>query len=111
MSGTGRSSKTCRVRLGERDTLTVTMHSGYIHLKLTSPGRQFFTSNIYIPRKTLIPLLRWILKSTRVVPANSGDTKFYVPDAERRAYKFEQEIDAQMKAAKKKRDRKRRARI
>lgn len=98
------------LRLGDTDKLYVTMHQGYLHLKLISPGRRFFTQEIYIPRKKLVPLVRWILKSTREVPENSADTGFYVPDATREYLAAEALFEAGMKQAKRKRDRRRRAR-
>lgn len=97
--------KKCRIKVGKTDTLTITMHSSYVHLKLISPGRQFFIQEIYIPRRILIPVLKWMMRAQHDVPLG-GNPLHYVPDAVRDALAEEALISAELKAAKKKRDRK-----
>lgn len=72
---------TCRLRLGKRDSLRIEVNERYVHLLLTQPGRAQFTQEIYIPRKSWMKVLLWLVRATKKSPRRSSH---YPPDAMRR---------------------------
>ena len=83
-------SKQALIRLGkDGDTLRLTLTSQYLHLRLTSPGRFHYIEEMYIPRKQLMGVIRWLIKSAGQVPR---ERSAYPPDLVRRYLEAEDRI-------------------
>jgi hypothetical protein len=82
------------------EILTITLHPSYLHIKRIAPGQRFFVHEIYIPRRKLIPILRWLLQASRKVPATRS---FYPPEAARLHYQEIEAVEQSLRQAKRQR--------
>lgn len=77
-----------RIPLGkDGDLLTLALTPKYLHLKVTQPGKQFYVQEIYIPRRHLIGVIRWIIRSANRLPREGS---LYPPDRVRRYLEAEE---------------------
>lgn len=90
-------SRSARLKLGKTDVLYITLHPRYLHLKLVQPGKAQYEQNIYIPRRKLTPLIRWLLGSLR---RSELAGSWYPPDAEARYLEREREHHLELKRQK-----------
>lgn len=81
-------TRQARIKLGkDGDSLLLTLTPQYLHLRLTQPGRQFYIEEIYIPRRQLLDIVKWLVKSVGRVPR---EVSAYPPDLVRRYLQAEE---------------------
>ena len=92
--------RSCRIKLGERDVLTVVLHPKYVHFFIQRPGMHPYLLDWYLPRSKLLPLIKWFLKNLAKVPRRPD---FYVPDESKRYWAAVESYESDFRAAKRQR--------
>jgi hypothetical protein len=90
--------KTLRIKLPGGEILTVAVHPSYIHFHRVSPGHPNFVHDVYVPRSSCIPLIRWLVRALAAVPQAPSS---YPPLASRRHYQKIAALEENQRAQKK----------